>query len=618
MSASAAIVRAAIHPAIGVARLGNSTEEYFLAPEVTDPLPERPGFYREAGSGALKRQAARFRVYGLDATGRAVVELTAANADIRWTAHLANKKAAWYKFELALDIPEAALAQPSERRNADISDRARLTIDPGSRQIAGRDQRGPQYQFDTGAFMGQAVYLGELRTDADGRLIVLGGRGKSASYNDARALTFANNEGWYDDIADGPVTAEVTFEGQPLPVDPAWIVVAPPNYAPMQKSVRTMWDLIRDVSISAGTLPKPARPSFVADIQPIFERLSRLQWVNQGFALTYGWGAAHNFSSPEMRQKLSRNDPDTADTRRVLANQFRVFDRDAWSPLPWPWLYGDAMSGHKPSTPRHHAALTDTQLAFLQQWATGDFDADYDPQKEPPRSLDDVPLAEQPATLDRASLEFCLADAFHPGCEMTWTMRNAGLYQAPFRIAHAPAGWVEPDYGPVMYPEIRRLPKGPILAGQLPGGLTRWMAVPWQTDTASCRSGYATGYDPYLPTFWPARVPNQVVTQDDYKIVMDQGQPIGDRLAAFARRSSWLTPLGGGCKIDQINNMIAHFDRMGIVEVRDGPGTEGLPAVLEVQDIVATPVPTALPGRAEDVDLSDVDKVRRFPQGLRS
>lgn len=46
-----------------------------------------------------------------------------------------------------------------------------------------------------------------------------------------------------------------------------------------------------------------------------------------------------------------------------------------------------------------------------------------------------------------------------------------------------------------------------------PGDLTRWMAVPWQTDTASCRSGYVPEYDPYLPTFWPHRVPNHVLTE---------------------------------------------------------------------------------------------------------
>ena len=87
------IVRAAIFPAIGIARLGNSENDYFLAPEVTDPLPEPPGFYRDP-TGALKRQAVRLRLYGLNAAGRPVAELTADNAEIRWNAHLANKKSA--------------------------------------------------------------------------------------------------------------------------------------------------------------------------------------------------------------------------------------------------------------------------------------------------------------------------------------------------------------------------------------------------------------------------------------------------------------------------------------------------------------------------------------------
>ena len=77
----------------------------------------------------------------------------------------------------------------------------------------------------------------------------------------SRAVTFANNDGWHDDTSDGPVTARVIFKGHELKFDPAWVVVAPPNYAPMQKSVRTMWDLMRDVAIQAGMLPQPARPS---------------------------------------------------------------------------------------------------------------------------------------------------------------------------------------------------------------------------------------------------------------------------------------------------------------------------------------------------------------------
>jgi hypothetical protein len=60
------IVKAAIHPSIGIARVGNSQEEWFLAPEVTYPPPMPPGSYRDS-DGALKRQAPRFRIYGLNA-----------------------------------------------------------------------------------------------------------------------------------------------------------------------------------------------------------------------------------------------------------------------------------------------------------------------------------------------------------------------------------------------------------------------------------------------------------------------------------------------------------------------------------------------------------------------
>jgi hypothetical protein len=614
------IVRAAIHPAIGIARVGNSESEYFLAPEVADPPPEVPGFYRDP-TGALKRQAVRFRIYGLNAAGTPVAELTAENAEIRWTVHLANKKSAWYQFQIALDIPEAASAPRSWLRNLTISDRSRLVIDPGARHIAGRNVGGgPDHTFDNGKFLGTSVYLGELRTDAQGRLIVLGGRGKSASYNGARAVTFANNEGWHDDTSDGPVTAEVIYAGQRLETDPAWIVVAPPNYGPLQKSVRTMWDLIRDLAITVGTLPKPPRPSFDRDIRPIFERLSRLQWVNAGYAGGFGWGAPSDFANPEWLEKLSRHSSDTAEMRHVIANQFRVFDRDAWSPVPWPWLYGDAVAIPPAETPRQNVALSDTQLAMLQQWSAGDFDADYVPGRISPRRIEDLPVAEQPDMLDRASLEFCLADAFHPGCEMTWPMRTAGLYMAPFRLLHAPPGWIEPDYGPVLGADLISLPNGPLLGGQLPGGITRWMALPWQTDTASCRSGYLKSYDPYLPTFWPARVPNQVLTQADFDIVLDPEQPLADRLAAFARRASWLRPLGSKSYTDQINNMIAHFDHMGVVEPRPGPTSGPFPRMVEVEDLhpAAHALAAAVgPRAAEELDLSGIDKMRRFPHGLR-
>jgi L-lysine epsilon oxidase-like protein len=48
--------------------------------------------------GRIKRQAVRFRVFGFDADGVPVQELTVAEADIAWHVSLANKKAAWFEF----------------------------------------------------------------------------------------------------------------------------------------------------------------------------------------------------------------------------------------------------------------------------------------------------------------------------------------------------------------------------------------------------------------------------------------------------------------------------------------------------------------------------------------
>ncbi len=655
------IVRAVIQPAIGVARIGNSPDGYVLGPEVTHPKPLMAGTgagphgspYRDK-EGRLLPQAARFRIYGVNAKGRIIRELTApeGEAEIDWSLHLANKKSAWYTFQLALDIPEAASADPTTLRNPTVSDREALMLDAGKQSLRPGD--GPQsLDLVAGRFMhqGEPVYLGRMWCEDDARLMVTGGRGYSSSYNGSVAITFGNNEGWHDDVSDGPVTARVRLNGVDLPVTPAWLVVAPPNYGPQQKSVRTMWDLMRDVAISAGTLARPERPSFTHDIYPVFERMSGLQWVNAGFAAAFGWKGPYDFNAPEWIARLNDRSLAGIEWRRVLKNNFRHFDVDSWSPVPWPWVYGDAMNIPPAETPRQHTALTDTQLAMLDQWVEGTFDDDWG--KVPLYTdFDQVPLEEQGDMLTRAALEFCLADAFHPGCEMTWPVRTATMYMAPFRFAHAPEGWVEPGMGEILSSDTVTIPSGP-LTGQLAGGITRWMAVPWQTDTSSCRSGYSASYDPYVPTFWPARVPNEVLTRENYAIVMDPGRSTDERLAAFANRAAWVAPLGTGSYTDQINNMVTHFDHLGVVEVNPGPddpeGKALFPPFISVEDR-HTPIKETknkllgdgVPGRhATDnetqsmvmivagdqgtdgaisppkLDLSRIDKVRRFPRGLR-
>ncbi|RUL78413.1 hypothetical protein EKH80_04745 [Dyella choica] len=581
------MVRAAIHPAIGIARVGNSEHDYYIGPELSDPPAMPPGFYRDA-TGALKREAAQFRIYGYNAAGQVVRELTADWAKLTWGVHLANRKAQWYQWQLAMDIPEAA-DTVLPLRNAKVSARETLAIDAGMQHISGLN--APPV-ICAGQFTGLPVKIGELLTDAAGRLLVLGGHGVSASptgtpiYDPADTDSFINADGWYDDTCDGIVTANVNIEGREIPVESAWVVTAPPNYGPQVKSVRTMYDLLYDVYVQAGWLQPPQLISFTYDVYPILSRLTDLQWTNKGFATSFGHDGSFDFANPELIRKLSTPpasvdyDPH-AELRRQVFNSFRPPNPPDGNQLPWPWLYGDAMKVPASESPRQNASVSATQYEILGRWAQGDFVADWDPSRNKPSSLSEIPLAEQPAMLDRAALDFCLADAFHPGCEMTWPMRHLSLYDKPFRIRVRPAGVPEPDYGPTLDQATALSLQGPLHA-QGPGDISRWMGLPWQADTAYCRSGYDTSYDPFVPTFWPARVPNHVLSEADYAIVIDRNQGLPRRMEAFNRRTNWNQPLSGSVAA-QMEQMVRIFGSMGLLESRYDPDVEPMfPATMQV------------------------------------
>jgi hypothetical protein len=207
-----------IHPAVGIMRVGDSSDAFFIGPET----PGQPGVELNGGNetpitnykanGRIKRQAARFRVFEYDQAGSGtqtlIREVTADDATIDWKVVLVNRKAAG-----------ANILGGSGLRNPSIADRDSLIIhDKRDRRVSGRNQAG--VPFDEGKFLGSNVYLGELRTDAAGRLLVLGGRGRSEGIpvNPGGPVptlgSFANNNRWFDDVADGPVTASVTVAGQ--------------------------------------------------------------------------------------------------------------------------------------------------------------------------------------------------------------------------------------------------------------------------------------------------------------------------------------------------------------------------------------------------------------------
>lgn len=581
------IVACRIHPAIGVARVGNSAGEFFIGPEApaSGPVPPPEGGYRDR-SGAIKRQAARFRVFGLDARGRVVHEFTDRDAEIRWTVHVANKKAAWYEFNNALDIPRAI--GRNKRRNAGVSDRASLKITPGPRTIAGPNQGGPAFELTGGSFLGVPVSLGEVRTDADGNLLFLGGHGRAASPGRLPLVHLANNDGWHDDISDGPVTARVRLKdgsNRGLDAEGAWVIVGPPNYGPDFTPPVTLYDTAFDTAVRAGWLRLPAWPSFLQQIYPIFARLAHLQWMSLAHFRAYGPGSAMDFLDPAVLRRLADPGPRARPFRQEVFRRFRdprarTQVRDAH-----PDMWGDALDFADDTTiPDVYFSVTETQYGFLRQWAAGTFSADGPaPPLVTPATLDlrRYPLPDRPALLDRAALENCVGGAFHPGIEVTWPLRVPLLYASPFRIRHAapgqvaaPGAAVPEDFGPSLSPGVALSRSGPLSASG-PGDLTRWMSVPWQADDASC----GTPLSRPSPAWWPARVPDHILRRGAYEQVMNTRLSPAQRRAAFEARSDWLLSLNARTYGERINALVREWPLMGMVLRAPGPPPNSVPGV---------------------------------------
>src|ERR1700751_2454899 len=137
-----------IHPAIGIARVGNS-DDHFIGPEIPD-VPALPSDGKFKKDGKIKRQAARFYVFGYDdsSPSAAPIEINgnAANVErIEWTVHLANRKAVWYKFQGLTgengNYPQNSLrnrtVQPSNPADVESGLRKSLIVDPKPRAISG-------------------------------------------------------------------------------------------------------------------------------------------------------------------------------------------------------------------------------------------------------------------------------------------------------------------------------------------------------------------------------------------------------------------------------------------------------------------------------------------------
>ena len=527
-----------VHPAIGIARVGNSNTEFHFGPEAANRGGETVACRHDAGDPAnlrlpaVKRQAVRFRVFAYAPCGDCLGEVTeAAVRSIEWTVELANRKAS------AARTGRRPEGGPAALRNKDvpIAERRRLDITPRPRQLAGPDQGAV---FDDGMFMDIPVCLGEIRTDPAGRLIVLGGYGRAGTCDATKRIRSASdNDGWYDDVADGPVRARITLpDGRVVQAAPAWVVVAPPDFAPGITGVATQFDVLFDRAVRDGLRAVPVLPSFRHDVLPILKRIAALQWVDRRALHAFGLGAEPGGVDIRLHlPALAKPGEGGAEAReRVLAAVL------AHSLPPEP---GEQPLGAADLWLR----LTPTQIAILRQWAAGLFEADW-----PVRSLDGAAMPDDlpsPASIDRLVLDACAGGVLGADPD-----RDGG------GLAFLPG-------------DLFRLDPGRMEAG----GVTRSMPCPWQAGFLEEAVG------------WPAALaPVQVMTGETYRELRSLDAEIAalpldgsaaERLCVLQerRRALWTTRHDWARGLPQTaparaEALVREWSHLGFIAGRDAQG----------------------------------------------
>lgn len=424
-----------IYPPIGIARVGNSNE-FFIGPESVgapgieigpDGAETPVTDYKDAAKDT-KKQGARFRVLVFDDAGKEVGPLVLpAGAWIEWSVHVVNMKDAVERGNKP-PPPPAAGARLRPRIEAGMQDRV---ID-ARRQTIRSDSTAP---VDLqGSYRGRDVVLGRLMVDRSGNLVVLGGNGRAEEVGGEPHGTggFFDNRGWFDDIADGPVSARIGFpDGIVADARPAWVMSAPPDFAPFVGSPITLYDLIRDVALKSGLLALAAQPDFSTEIQPLLRRVNAHQWVTDEPL----WASIEIAGTA-----LETPDKSAAAVAKRTQMRDRVLKIE------------QALSHSDRADTRYH--LREWQKDYLQMWVEGDF-----------TNGGAAPAGLTANNLARAALDAAVGQTLFPGIEAGVILQDPSVYLSPFEFRLDPA--------------------------QLnPGELTALMALPWQADFKACDTNW--------------------------------------------------------------------------------------------------------------------------------
>jgi hypothetical protein len=534
--------------------------------------------------GNLKKQAARFRIFAYDPDklggypsgdgtevcigtklpdGRTVTDMV-------WSSHLANKKAAAYnvvndKGQLAYaDGKVPQLRNPEV--HGDVNDPKRLfhlMIDAGPRAIkaSNNDKASfdrcskastigidgtvvslPDYPIsfpeDTNDELfepsGPLDTLGAMQTDEKGRLLLLASPGNSVGQYDEYGVPIQmtgdlNNAGWYDSASDGPVNVTLHFDdGSIERAHGGWVVCCDPSYAPQIRNVVSVWDdvyntFVRELNLQPNlygtsetvepSYSEDFEPDFNQDIKPLFVACNLQRWTANlpPFALS-----AHT-----AVDQISATD---SPNRTIMAglNFIRNPNKDETNigaPL-MPLSLGAAGTSFM--------TVTKTQYFKLEQWSKGKF------KKEGEVTLGPGEL------MDMASLSNCLGGRYVPGIEVSYSIFDKEIYiqnwessgAGPFRIKQQPLTYTDLDKTKP-YLDIGWIPLHNMTNGLQPGDLSKFMAIPWQTDYNSCSihataintngTNESNGAETTLYWSWPSQRPDAVyVAEEVYNNVLPE------------------------------------------------------------------------------------------------
>ncbi|MEQ1910931.1 MAG: LodA/GoxA family CTQ-dependent oxidase [Vicinamibacterales bacterium] len=474
-----------IYPSIGIARVGDSKDGFIIGPEAPGEVPEGP--FRGKDDG-IKPQGARFRIFqvDIDANENETVrrEVTGGrDVQVEWTVQLANRKAGARQIysgrsgtltrntkapfrNVGFDRDKLVIASAAAIKNAPDAAPVRM-----SGAITFAKGKTVQHRVDD-------IELATLRSDAVGRLIVVGGPGTAKSPANTPLDSFSDNDGWYDSVSDGPVSATLRIGKTLHPVIPAWVVITVPRYAPGVYGIVTWFDQALNMARTDvdGRFDPPRTTSFLHDVYPILKR-------TDGLAAVHFTKHGHGPRALTSAERLEKFQGDSELRKGLLERLTRPnAEAKGFEQVP-EFLMPALNSGANPDLKGPKFAflsLTPYQFAHLQHWVRGDFVNDWPGAEPKPMAFEKIPVARQPHALNEAALEACVGGPFFPGIEATYDMARITTYRTESHLRH----------------EFRIDPSLPA------GSLTEKMALPWQADFADCGESW-----------WPSQRPVSVTTE---------------------------------------------------------------------------------------------------------